>query len=192
MTEAMNRMNARNNAFPKGQTWHFECEKWSVQAPFGIHLNMVALMPEIGPEAVLILREKRGFMSDLKEHGPFTLNIKSGAVRTSAGPIIFMLWWFPPSVGGVPYAAYELLIPPAPPRALAELMENAGRQSHMHLLILDENNEVFDVVEFENVYGLGRLLDAACDIGANLDGYDFEQAQHAFFREFSMEQIMAL
>ena len=65
----------RNNAFPKGQTWHFECADWPTAAPSGVHLNTLTLMPEVGPEAVLILREERKFMSELREFGPLTLNI---------------------------------------------------------------------------------------------------------------------
>ena len=104
----------RNNALPKGQKWHFECDHWPTPAPFGVHLNTLTLMPSLGPETVLVLREERKFMSELREFGPFTLNIKSGAVRTSAGPMIFMIWWFPPIVSHTPYASYELLLSPFP------------------------------------------------------------------------------
>jgi hypothetical protein len=185
-------MIVRNNVFPKGQTWHFECADWPTPAPTGIHLNTLTLMAEIGPEAVLILREERRFMNQLREFGPFTLNIKSGAVRTSAGPIIFMMWWFPPIVSHTPYASYELLLSPLPPPGISQLVEEASHQTHLHMVILDENHEVFDVVEFKNVYDLGTLLNAAREIGADLASYDFEKAKEAFFHEFSMERLMAL
>ena len=182
----------RNNAFPKGQTWNFECADWETGVPSGVHLNTLTLMPEVGPEAVLILREERKFMSELREFGPFTLNIKSGAVRTSAGPIIFMTWWFPPMVGHTPYASYELLLSPMPPPGISHVIEEASHQTHLHMVILDENHEVFDVVEFTNVYDLGALLTAAREIGAQLERYDFDKAKQAFFREFPMERLMAL
>ena len=182
----------RNNAFPKGQTWHFEYADWLNAAPSGVHLNTLTLMPEVGPEAVLILREERKFMSELREFGPFTLNIKSGAVRTSAGPMIFMIWWFPPIVSDTPYASYELLLSPFPPTGISQVIEEASRQTHLHMVILDENHEVFDVVEFKNVYDLGALLSAAREIGTHLESYDFDKAKQAFFHEFSMERLMAL
>ncbi len=182
----------RSNAFPKGQTWHFECANWPTPAPSGVHLNTLTLTPEIGPEAVLILREERKFMSELREFGPFTLNIKSGAVRTSAGPIIFMMWWFPPIVGQTPYASYELLLSPLPPPGISQVIEEVSRQTHLHMVILDENHEVFDVVEFKNVYDLGGLLSVAREIGGHLKSYDFDKAKEAFFHECSMEQLMAL
>jgi hypothetical protein len=99
-----------NNAFPKGRKWNFSLDNRNDPAPAGIHFNSATLMQEIGQETVLILREQRQFMTDLRKHGPFVLNIKSGAVRTSAGPIVFMLWWFPPILDDMPYALYELLI----------------------------------------------------------------------------------
>jgi hypothetical protein len=149
-------------------------------------------MPSLGPETVLILREERQFMSELREHGPFTLNIKSGAVRTSAGPVIFMVWWFPPTVSGAPYAAYELLLPLLPLPGISEVLEEGSRQTHLHLVILDEGHEIFDVVEFKNVYGLGGLLNAAREIGAQVKDYDFDRAKQAFNSEFSVDRLMAL
>ena len=185
-------MNVRNNAYPKGDRWTFVTDDWTGSVPSGVHLNTVTLMPSVGPETVLVLREERQFLQDLRLHGPFTLNIKSGAVRTSAGPVIFMVWWFPPKVDGVPYAAYELLIRPSPPQVVAAALAEAARQTHLHLLMLDERNEVFDVVEFENVYGLGNLLQVAQQIGAQLKEYDFESAKKTFFEEYSLHRLMQL
>jgi hypothetical protein len=149
-------------------------------------------MPSLGPETVLILREERKFMTELREHGPYTLNIKSGAVRTSAGPVVFMVWSFSPTVSGAPYAAYELLLPLSPLPGIAKVLEEGSHQTHLHLVILDEDHEVFDVVEFKNVYGLGGLLSAAREIGTQVKDYDFDRAKQAFNREFSLDQLMAL
>lgn len=182
----------RDNAFPKGQKWHFECDHWPTQAPIGVHLNTLTLMPQLGPETVLVLREDRKFMTELREHGPFRLNIKSGAVRTSDGPVIFMIWWFSPTVDGAPYAAYELLLPLSPLPGISQVLEVGSRQTHLHLVILDEDHEIFDVVEFKNVYGLGVLLNTAREIGAYVKGYDFDLAKLAFSREFSLDRLMGL
>lgn len=58
--------------------------------------------------------------------------------------------------------------------------------------MLDERNEVFDVLEFENVYGLGDLLQVAQQIGAQLEGYNFESAKQSFFEEYSLRRLMQL
>jgi hypothetical protein len=182
----------RDNAFPKGQKWRFECYHWPTPAPFGVHLNTLTLMPSLGPETVLVLREDRKFLSELREHGPFTLNIKSGAVRTSEGPVVFMVWWFPPTVNDAPYAAYELLLPLSPLPGISQVLEEGSRQTHLHLVILDEDHEIFDIVEFKNVYGLGGPLNVAREIGAHTEGYDFDRAKEAFNREFSLDRLMGL
>jgi hypothetical protein len=181
-----------NNAFPKGRKWNFSLDNRNDPAPAGIHFNSATLMQEIGQETVLILREQRQFMTDLRKHGPFVLNIKSGAVRTSAGPIVFMLWWFPPILDDMPYALYELLISPSPQPTISGLLEKASRQTHLHLVILDEEQEVFDVVEFENVYGLGNLLNTSREIGATLTGYDFNAAKKAFNKEIPLEYLFRM
>jgi hypothetical protein len=92
----------------------------------------------------------------------------------------------------MPYATYELLISPSPAPGISQVLENASKQSHLHLVIVDEQHRVFDVVEFENVYGLGGLLNAAREIGARLKDYDFEQAKRAFNNETSLERLMHL
>lgn len=185
-------MDLLDNAFPKDQKWKFEYDGRGLTLPFGIHLHTVILTPTLGPEVILVLRKKREFLNELKEFGPLTLNIRSGAARTSAGPIIFTIWWFPPMVNATPYASYELLISPLLIPAIAQVLERASLLTHLHLLILDDKQQVFDLVEFENVYGLGSLLSAARDIGAHLQDYDFDRAKQAFMHEHSLESLMRL
>jgi hypothetical protein len=60
------------------------------------------------------------------------------------------------------------------------------------LVILDEEQEVFDVVEFENVYGLGNLLNTSREIGATLAGYDFNAAKKAFNKEIPLEYLFRM
>jgi hypothetical protein len=82
--------------------------------------------------------------------------------------MIFMMWWFPPIISHKPYASYELLLSPFPLTAISQVLEEASRQTHLHMVILDEKHEVFDVLEFKNVYDLGALLSAAREIGTHL------------------------
>jgi hypothetical protein len=103
-----------------------------------------------------------------------------------------MLWWFPPILDDMPYALYELLISPSPQPTISGLLEKASRQTHLHLVILDEEQEVFDVVEFENVYGLGNLLNTSREIGATLTGYDFNAAKKAFNKEIPLEYLFRM
>lgn len=99
---------------------------------------------------------------------------------------------FGPTVSGAPYAAYELLIPLSPQPGLSQVLEDGSRQTHLHLVILDEEHEILDVVEFQNVYGLDGLLNAAREIGDQVRDYDFEQAKQAFNREYTLDRLLSL
>jgi hypothetical protein len=168
---------------------HFTKGAWSIPRQLGIHLNTVMLMPHIGLEVVLILKEQAEFVEQIRSHGPFQLNLKAGAVNTRAGPILFMLWWFPPLTDGKPFAAYELLTSPESSPTGTQLIARASEQSHLHLVILDENEEVNDVVEFENNYELKHLVAAGAEISKNLVNYDFSRTAAAFFQEVSQEDL---
>jgi hypothetical protein len=152
----------------------------------GVRLDTRTLDPEIGPEVVLIFTENRGFLNELGQQGPFQLRLNAGAVNTSAGPILFMLWWFPPLVNKRPFAGYELLVNPG----RTGLLELASRQTHLQLVILDEKQQVFDVVEFTNTYELGRLVEIASQISPQLDRYDFDRARKAFLQEIPQESLL--
>ena len=51
---------------------------------------------------------------------------------------------------------------------------------------------MFDVVEFQNVYGLSTVLDVSREFGRDLRDYDFERAKLAFFNEVSMDRLMKM
>lgn len=181
---------SKRNKFILGGKRHFTKGVWAVPNQAGVHLNTAMLDPEIGPEVAVFLSENRGFLNQLRQQGPFQLRLNAGAVNTSAGPVLFMLWWFPPLINKRPFAGYELLISPDQGDAGTELLEQASRQTHLHLVILDEKQEIFDVVEFENNYDLGRLAALASEIRPQLVGYDFNRARKAFLQEIPQESLL--
>ena len=169
----------KQNKFPFGMR-KFSLQGVSADSPTpSIFFELASLDARIGTEAVLVLKEDREFLNELKQRGPLKLQVNAGAANTTSGPILFMLWWFPPLTNKRPYASYELLFSPLK----TEPLEIASRQTHIHLLIVDEFNQVFDVVEFENVYQLERLVEAASKIRPYLTRYDFARARSAFFQE---------
>jgi hypothetical protein len=189
-TESGTAIGVKNNKFTFSGKRNFVKSEWAVPNQVGIHLNTVTFDPNVGPETILILCEEREFLNQLKQQGPFQLRLKAGAVKTSAGPIIFMLWWFPPLINNKPFARYELLVSPAFGSAEIGPLVQASRQTHLHLVILDEKQEIFAVVEFENNYELGRLVILASDIGSQLVGYDFNRAKRAFMLEIPQESLL--
>ena len=138
----------------------------------------------------MILRESRTFLTELRKQGPYQLRLNAGIVKTSAGPIIFLLWWFPPQIDGKPFAGYELLISPKPGPSGTDLLRRAALQTHLHLVILDEHQEVFAVLEFENTYGFGPLVAATGKIDPLPAAYDFVRAKEAFLREIPQESLL--
>jgi hypothetical protein len=179
------------NKFVSGGKRHFVKGTWAIPSQAGVNLNTATLDPEIGPEVALILTENRELLNQLRQQGPFQLRLNAGAVNTSAGPILFMLWWFPPLINKRPFAGYELLISPDLRSSKGtEILEQASRQTHLHLVILDEKQEIFDVVEFENNYDLGLLVASTAQISPQLVGYDFDSARKAFLREIPQESLL--
>ena len=183
----MSTARTRNNKFRSDGKRHFVNEIGSaLEAQEGIRLELITLDREIGAEVVLVLTENRKFLDQLRRRGPLDLRLNAGAVNTSCGPVLFMLWWFAPLINGKPFAGYELLISPE----TTEGLSLACKQTHLHLVILDERNEIFDVVEFVNVYGLDRLVDIASEIRPKLVGYDFARVRNAFFQEIPQESLL--
>jgi len=52
----------KNNGFASVGKFHFAKGLWSIPRAPGIHFNTVTLIPEVGPEVVLILKESRQFV----------------------------------------------------------------------------------------------------------------------------------
>lgn len=179
----------KNNGFASAGKIHFTKGLWSIPHALGIHFNTVTLAPEVGPEVALILKESAQFVDQIRTQGPLRLMLKGGAVRTSAWPVLFMIWWFPPLINNSPFAAYELLTSPESSPTGRELLAAASRQTHLHLVILDEHEKILDVVEFENKYGLDRLVIIGAEIAKDLVKYDFARAGAAFFQEISQEAV---
>jgi hypothetical protein len=181
-----------NNKFAFQGKRHFSKGDWQIPNGLGIHFNVATLQAEVGPEVILIFSEIRTFLIELRNQGPYQLRLNSGIMNTSAGPIIFLLWWFPPLIEGRPFAGYELLISPKSGPFGTDLLNQADLQTHLHLVILDECQEVFAVVEFENTYGLGQLVAATEKVNPLPTGYDFFKAKEAFLREIPQERLLSV
>jgi hypothetical protein len=177
------------NNFPAGAKYSFmPTGNWTLPPRTGIHFNSAVLQPHVGEETILVLREEGRFLEELRGKGAFDLRLNSGAIRTSEGPVLFLLWWFPPLVNDLPFAAYELLLNPLGSSAL-NLLHRAAKQSHLHLLMIDETAKLFDLIEFRNNYFLERLLEIAQEIGPDLGNYDFAAIQAAFTREIPQTDL---
>jgi hypothetical protein len=167
--------------------------KWNWQIPFKIGMILFPILLDEAnePQAMFVLREDSGFIKRLQSHGPIQLHVGSGLVNTSKGPVGFLLAWFPPLTDGQPFASYEMMVSPQSDHFSQSALRMAAEQSHIHLMILDEQEEIIDVVEFENVYGFELLINACAEQARRLTGYSFTEARDAFFAEVPQMALWA-
>lgn len=123
----------------------------------GTRFLETVLDPEVGAEVALVLVDQTDFAHQLVHRSPFELRLKTGAVRTSLGPLTFLLWWVPPVTGGMPFALYEHLLNPTERRAF-EMVERLTAQTHLHALLVGPGQELLDCYEFENTFQCDALL----------------------------------
>jgi hypothetical protein len=89
----------------------------------GVLFEEVTLDPRIGPEAVALLIDPAADEMVLK--GTLDLNLKTGIVATSYGPVLFLIWWIPPIENGHPIAFYEQVMNPLYPNT-SEVLRRAA------------------------------------------------------------------
>jgi hypothetical protein len=157
--------------------------------PGGI-LPMQAVLEEgIGTETVLLLVEKTPFIHELARLRPFNLYLKTGAVRTSHGPLIFLLFYVPnPSEPQTPFMMVDCHLDPFNPSVLA-VWRDLARQTHWHLVLVDGKGEVYDLFEFENVYGLGEALHQLVTACKGMAHGNFSAAKEEFCRDYDLEGL---
>ena len=118
----------------------------------------VILEDQIGTEMALMLIDKTPFIYTLANVKPFNLMLKTGIVETSHGPLAFLLFYVPqPGSPDDPYFAHDCHLNLSDPAVMATWRDLA-RQKYWHLILVDSERVVQDVLEFENLYGLGESL----------------------------------
>lgn len=162
---------AFDNRFRHGKC-HFELAETN-RAEAGIsgaRFEKATFDEEIGPEIVLRLTDSTPFAYELKREA-FALSLKSGVAQTSVGPVLFLLWWIPPVTDGKPFALYEQILNPTHAGTL-EGLRLIARQTHLHIVLIGPAQELVDVYEFENTFGLEKLIsvsESACKEYCNMD-----------------------
>jgi hypothetical protein len=79
----------------------------------GIAPLRLTLAPDIGQEVVLLWLDRTPFINELVGLTPFDLRLKSGLVRTSLGPLLFLLFYVPnPARPDDPIVAIDVHIDP--------------------------------------------------------------------------------
>lgn len=150
-------------------------------------LRSVVFDPKVGQEVVLYLLDDPDFSRQLGRLKPFHLVARTGAVRTSAGLIAFILWTVSSRRGHV--VDYEHPLNPFEMGTI-RLLSAAGQQSHLKVVILDSHqDEVVGFFEFENTFSLDRLAAGVAEVIGHEPTADFAATQAALRMEFSLEDL---
>lgn len=173
-------------------TAHFElgqCPLFDLVPESAVVPIPAILDDQIGSEMVLLLIDKTPFIYTLAKVKPFSLMLKTGLVETSHGPVGFLLFYVPqPGSPDDPYFAHDYHLNLSDPGVLATWRDLA-RQTHWHLILVDSEREVQDVLEFENVYGLGQALTAMTNASAEMQTGDFALAKQEFCEQYSLNDL---
>lgn len=144
----------------------------------------------IGSEIVLLLFDKTPFVSTLAEMRSLALVLKSGLVKTSHGPVIYLLFYSPNAATPYsPYFAHVHIVNPLDAEVMATWRALA-QQSHWHLILVDGDRQVKSVDQYENVFGLDETLaDHAGAVDDTQPG-DFTLATQEFHSKHTLQDLL--
>ena len=188
----MTRKRLFNNKWPGGATtWApIDLPPYAQNRTGVLPLNVI-LDPSVGPETVLCILDSTDFIHEIAALKPFTLLMKAGAVRTSYGPVVFLLFWLRDPNTGTPLAVFEQTLNPHDPVMLAPYHDLA-RQTHWHVFVIDRDGNELKWFEFSNTFGLQKTLDIVADATADMPCADFNMAKQEYSHEHTVDELMKM
>ncbi len=183
---------------PFNNKWPGDTTTW---APFNLPsyaqkktgvLPMNAILdPRIGMETILCLFDSTDFIHKIAALRPFTLMLKAGVVRTSYGPVVFLLFWLPDPKTGTPFMVFEQTLNPHNPVILAPYYDLA-RQTHWHVFVLDRDGNELNWFEFKNIFGLQKTLVMVATMTSNMPCTDFNSAKQEYSQQHTIDELMEI
>jgi hypothetical protein len=150
--------------------------------PTDFNIVLAELPPRISTEFIFILQGEEPCISSIAETKPFGFYIiNPGIWRAPDGtPVLFIQ--FKISATGIDGAAIKKITYVANPLSKAELdcLRAIGRQSHVHLFILNEAQEQLNFFEFQNNFSLTEFADFAERASEGMASHDFTKARSEF------------
>ena len=188
----MSRFTLNNKLSEQAQFELGECSLFDLVPESAVVPMPAVLEEQIGSEMALLLIDKSPFIYTLAKVKPFNLMLKTAIIETSNGPLAFLLFYVPqPGSPDDPYFAHDCHLNPFNPEMMATWRDLA-RQTHWHLILVDSEREVQNVLEFENVYGLGEALDAMTNAVAEMQPGDFPLAKQEFCEQYSLSDLLEM
>jgi len=140
-----------------------------------------------GEEICVVFFDDPQFSRELGALKPFHLNAITGAARTSAGVIGYIIWSISSSRGHV--VDYEHTLNPFEQETL-EWLGAASEQSHIKALVIDSTSgEVVGFYEHKNDFDFDHFVESMSKIADKGPAADFALTQEALRAEYSLEDL---
>ena len=153
----------------------------------GTWLQRCTIDPRVGEEVALVILDDPEFAKTLGKLNPFRLFATAGLVRTSAGPIAYIIWTVSSGSGHV--VDYEHTLDPFNDETI-RLIADLSEQTHLKVLIVEScNSDSVGFFENPNDYDLAQLGKALGELRLTDAPADFGLTQAALGREFTLEQL---
>lgn len=147
--------------------------------------------PQVGKETALFLFDSTPFIYDIAALNPISLRLKAGMYNTSNGPLLFLLFYVPdPVEPNKMFAGYDCHVNPFDDHHLS-VWQRLARQTHWHLILVGEDEQLVNFYEFENTYNLEETLDYAQQTSAGMKQGSFDLAKQEFMASVSIEDLFA-
>jgi len=156
----------------------------------GIKTMRFVLDKAIGPEIILLITESSNLIKDFEDANIIDFYMKSGLVKTSYGPVYWMLFYFPKLPNGEK-AIYENSINPINKIQMAPY-EQLANQKYWHIITADQKGEVSNFFEFKNVYDLSDTLWQVKRACSGMKVKDFMLAKAEYENIYSIEELMEM
>lgn len=155
----------------------------------GIIALPAVLSTTCGPEIILVHIDHSSFVHKLAKLSPYQLMLKTGAVKTNFGPLMFLLFYVPdPFNPHTPFSAVDCHINPTDIDSMAPWYGLAN-QTHWHYFIIDKEHDVQNFYEFENVYNLDNSLQKIEKMCKGMPIGDFEKVKADFCATYSLNDL---
>lgn len=171
---------------------HFELSQLSpvlIASP-GIKPISMILDNNIGEEIVLLITEPKELAKDFEGRDITRFMLKVGLIKTSYGPICFLLFYFPdPLTGG--QITYESTINIDDYEHIS-IYKQLSIQRYWHVIIADDTGEVVNFLEFPNEYGLIQTFNQIEDACKNMKVINYTAAKYEYEQKYSIEQLLEM
>lgn len=142
----------------------------------------------IGTEIALLITEPREKAREFGGRDITGFFLKSGLVKTSYGPICWLLFFFPSPVTGQK-VTYENVLNPKDEQQIS-IYRQLGKQKYWHVVIVDDQCDVVNFFEFRNNFRLLDALKQMQQVCYQLDVVHFGSAKAEYEATYSIEELL--